>query len=127
MDVIISNKKEHQSMNEIEKCKCPMCDQEFAPESGLTAKEHLAKGIVRIYREMQDVQHTHELPCPRCGHMIMRPVLEENAFSRYIDVYVCSECGIDEALRDMRKDPLPLNCSRHSEKSTRRPVQKLYP
>jgi len=59
--------------------------------------------------------------------MRMRPVLEENAFSRYIDVYVCSECGIDEALRDMRKDPLPLNCSRHSEKSTRRPVQKLYP
>lgn len=51
-------------MNENEKCKCPMCDQEFAPESGLTAKEHLAKGIVRIYREMQDVQHTMSFHAP---------------------------------------------------------------
>lgn len=51
-----------------------------------------------------------EFPCPRCGNNRMhveRPTL--NALSRYANVYVCEECGMDEALRDMVGMPLPLN------------------
>lgn len=52
----------------------------------------------------------HSFPCPRCGIYRMhmdRPSL--NALSRYANVYICEECGMDEALRDMAKNPLPLN------------------
>lgn len=95
-------------MTENKKCKCPLCEQQFTPENGVTPEEHLAKGIIQLFREMQDFPHTSELPCPRCGHMRMKPELAENAFSRHIDVYICSECGVDEARRDTRKDVLPF-------------------
>ena len=42
------------------------------------------------------------LPCPRCGD-IMKPTLLRNALSRRADIYVCSRCGIREALEDMCK------------------------
>lgn len=45
--------------------------------------------------------------CLRCG----KPLdchLAMNAMSRHADVYVCSECGTDEALRDAIGEPLPL-------------------
>lgn len=42
------------------------------------------------------------LPCPRCGLFKMSPKLSDNALSRRADVYVCSMCGTDEALGDMR-------------------------
>lgn len=47
--------------------------------------------------------------CPRCGQLRMnaeRPVL--NALSRHADVYVCNECGMEEALGDMLGQKLPL-------------------
>ena len=48
-------------------------------------------------------------PCPRCGRNTMRtdrPAL--NALSRYADVYICDECGTEEALLDMTSSQLPL-------------------
>ncbi len=42
------------------------------------------------------------LPCPRCGD-IMRPTLLRNALSRRADIYVCSLCGMREALEDVCK------------------------
>lgn len=95
-------------MSDYKKCTCPLCEQSFTPADGLTPEEHLAIGIIKTYRQMQDVPHEQELPCPRCGHSRMKCVLENNAFSRLIDVYICPECGIDEALRDTRKDVLPF-------------------
>ena len=46
--------------------------------------------------------------CIRCGGPL-RPRLEENARSRVMNVQICPECGIDEALRDARDDVLPMS------------------
>lgn len=50
-----------------------------------------------------------EIPptCLRCGKPLDRH-LAVNAMSRHADVYVCRECGTDEALRDAFGEPLPL-------------------
>lgn len=49
-------------------------------------------------------------PCPRCGHYRMDKNPVRNALSRRANVYICSECGREEALLDMAgKEPLPLN------------------
>lgn len=41
------------------------------------------------------------LPCPRCGRLIMDPVLAHNALSRREHIYICSNCGREEAVEDM--------------------------
>lgn len=38
--------------------------------------------------------------CPRCGKRNMRLPLTTNALSRRVDLYICSECGMAEALED---------------------------
>lgn len=49
-------------------------------------------------------------PCPRCGHDRMNPVAVRNSLSRRANVYICAQCGMDEAMLDMAgKPPLPLN------------------
>lgn len=45
--------------------------------------------------------------CLRCGKPLdQRMVI--NALSRHADVYICRECGTDEALLDAFGEPLPL-------------------
>ena len=95
-------------MEKANECSCPLCGQDFTPENGITPEEHLARGILGTYSEMQKSTEPDDFPCPRCGHSRMRPELAANAVSRHFDVYICSECGTDEALRDYRKDVLPL-------------------
>jgi transposase-like protein len=46
--------------------------------------------------------------CPRCGRDTMRIDIALNALSRYIDVYICSECGIEEAMLDLDGKSLSL-------------------
>ncbi len=46
--------------------------------------------------------------CPRCGRFSVKDRLHTNALSRYVDVYICDECGMDEAIRAMADEPLPL-------------------
>lgn len=46
--------------------------------------------------------------CPRCGRLTVKERLVTNALSRHADVYICDACGMDEAIRDMKGDPLPL-------------------
>ena len=47
--------------------------------------------------------------CPRCGEATMKPELHTNALSRQLaGVYVCDNCGMDEALRALASCPLPL-------------------
>ena len=50
-----------------------------------------------------------QMPCPRCGRDTMDAVLLHNALSRHADLYLCSVCGMDEALLDMRRSPKPLS------------------
>lgn len=46
--------------------------------------------------------------CPRCGRMSVKDRLHTNALSRHATVYVCDACGMDEAVRDWKGEPLPL-------------------
>lgn len=46
--------------------------------------------------------------CPRCGQPTIKERLVTNALSRHADVYICDACGMDEAILDMKGDPLPL-------------------
>ena len=95
-------------MDNSNECKCPFCDQTFIPEKGTTPQEHLAKSVLKVFAEMQHFPHDQKLHCPRCGQMKMREKLVQNALSRHFDVHICNECGTDEALRDYRKDVLPI-------------------
>lgn len=46
--------------------------------------------------------------CPRCGHNL-HPQMVMNAVSRREDIYICSNCGADEAVKDFRKEgPLQI-------------------
>lgn len=45
--------------------------------------------------------------CLRCGQTLDRRLVI-NALSRYADVHICEACGMDEALRDANRCPLPL-------------------
>lgn len=48
--------------------------------------------------------------CPRCGRWTMVQPITHNAMSRVAEnVYVCNDCGMDEALRDFGRIPLPVN------------------
>lgn len=46
--------------------------------------------------------------CPRCGRLSMKEKLHTNALSRHAHVYVCDECGTDEAVREFAGNDLPL-------------------
>ena len=45
--------------------------------------------------------------CLRCGQPLDHRLVI-NALSRYADVHICEACGMDEALRDTNRCPLPL-------------------
>lgn len=48
-------------------------------------------------------------PCPRCGHNRMKTPAVRNALSRRAEVYICSECGQEEAIMDaLGTKPLEL-------------------
>lgn len=46
--------------------------------------------------------------CPRCGKPNMRPNCIENSLSKYEEIFICSDCGIDETFRSLSGNPLPL-------------------
>jgi ribosomal protein S27AE len=45
--------------------------------------------------------------CPRCGRNVLKVPLTHNAQSRHVDLFVCDECGMTEAMLDMMRNPLP--------------------
>ena len=63
---------------------------------------------MEIIERMKEIQKAGGLICPRCGRMSMEKLLLHNALSRVADVYVCPDCGMDEALRDFGRIPLPV-------------------
>lgn len=46
--------------------------------------------------------------CPRCGRMSIKDRLSTNALSRHVHVYICDDCGTDEAIRELSGNDLPL-------------------
>ena len=62
----------------------------------------------RAVDEFAKVQADGTHNCPRCGRLTVKERLTTNALSRHADVYICDACGMDEAVRDMKGNPLPL-------------------
>lgn len=54
-----------------------------------------------------DDEATEPPKCLRCGAALATH-LPINALSRYANVYICESCGMDEALRDAARKPIPL-------------------
>ena len=55
-----------------------------------------------------DMDRPEYRTCMRCGRKMRYP-LAQNALSRALDVYVCPDCGMDEALRDATGEILPMS------------------
>lgn len=65
----------------------------------------------RLLKAYKDLQMNTDLPmlvCPRCGRNLLKREPELNALSRHADVYICSDCGTDEAMLDLSRESLPL-------------------
>jgi predicted RNA-binding Zn-ribbon protein involved in translation (DUF1610 family) len=62
--------------------------------------------ILTAYAEMQSKGH---YPCPRCGSDTMSDKVTRNALSRRVQIYVCDQCGTQEALEAFRKAEPPIS------------------
>ena len=91
---------------------CPICSSTFIPADGLSAEEHLARGIIAIYKKLQDKAEyegcSDSLNCPKCGKVRMNEKVSRNALSRHADIQICDICGVDEAALVFAGTPLPL-------------------
>lgn len=38
----------------------------------------------------------------------MKDAIHTNALSRHADIYICDQCGMDEAMLDFMRNPLPI-------------------
>lgn len=73
-----------------------------------TIKE--ATKILKDLGAMQHQGHAAGLPCPRYGKQTMSGIMAHNALSRYVDVYICNLCGMEEALSEFNNQSIiPLN------------------
>ena len=71
--------------------------------------DNMDKNLERLNNLMELQEQGTLFPCPRCGHERMNPKAERNALSRRVNVYICSQCGMEEALLDaVGKPPLPI-------------------
>jgi len=92
-----------------DKCTCPIYKQDFIPADGVTAGEHLAKGVLKNYTEMQGKgKYENTLPCPRCGKYNMSANVLKNALSRQFDIYICDLCGNLEGVEAANGTPHSL-------------------
>ena len=64
--------------------------------------EEAAKVLIARFAEKQ---WDGDYPCPRCGLSKMSHVPVQNALSRRVNIYICDECGMMEALEDMPGAP----------------------
>lgn len=70
-------------------------------------------------------EHMH---CPRCGRGTMDEPILHNALSRHADVYICSTCGMAEALLDAKQTAMPIDkwaCITRSRIPERLPASEL--
>lgn len=52
---------------------------------------------IKKLNELQHEASADITPCPRCGHATMNHELIQNSLSRYQDLYICNDCGLEEA------------------------------
>lgn len=55
------------------------------------------------------LQRKYHWPCPRCGRWVMNSDPVRNALSRRAEIYVCDQCGIEEAMEDFTGKVTPLS------------------
>lgn len=71
-------------------------------------KEAEAKRLLESLRELQEDDDKLLYPCPRCGRPMKTPA-RSNIISKQANVYICWECGLNEALQvAMGESMLPL-------------------
>lgn len=70
-------------------------------------KRELSLAWYEMVENAKPPETASSLFCLRCGAPL-RNTIAENALSRYVDVYICSSCGMDEAIRDAAGNVLPL-------------------
>lgn len=66
------------------------------------------RSLLTKFKSLQMDPEIGRTKCPRCGRDAMKSDVALNALSRYINVYVCTECGIEEAMLDLDGEHLPL-------------------
>lgn len=87
---------------------------EYMKRSGNMGYEEFAAGLKRqvlvleSIRRFSEIQCAGVFPCPRCGRYVMSSDPMRNAMSRYADIQVCDNCGMDEAIRDFSRTAIPI-------------------
>lgn len=80
---------------------------------------HASRHLHELEADLKAWQDVGEhMVCPRCGVDCMTPKLHHNAFSRHADIYICDECGLNEAMLDYMNNPLPIQCWAHFRAAT---------
>lgn len=67
--------------------------------------EAINKALVDLKARQDAGEH---MLCPRCGYDNMKPILAQNALSRYVELMICDECGMTEAALEVMNNPLPI-------------------
>lgn len=65
------------------------------------------KKLIETYKLLQTIPALN-MPCPRCGKNKLEPDFTDNCLSRHEDIYICNECGRDEAGFDFVGQVKPL-------------------
>ncbi len=69
-------------------------------------KKYMSEGAAKaLIEQFAKKQWDGDYPCPRCGLSKMSHIPVENALSRWVNAYICNECGMMEALEDMLGSP----------------------
>ena len=66
------------------------------------------KKLIETYKFLQTIPALN-MPCPRCGKNKLEPDFTDNCLSRHEDIYICTECGRDEAGLDFVGQAKPLD------------------
>lgn len=84
-------------------------DTEILFDAVIDTQKRLETSLPSFLEHVSDLQWSYHLPtCPRCGRQNMKPSTATNALSRHANVYICDECGMDEAIRDYAGKTVPL-------------------
>lgn len=104
------SKKELQIASEQMKKTGHMTYEEFCEHlkthPSYITKHAIDKEVIKEYKKRQ-LDDIHML-CPRCGEDKMRTPVHYNCLSRQTDIYVCEECGVEEAIYAMKGVELPI-------------------
>lgn len=66
------------------------------------------KELIKAYRVIQETP-AFRTRCPRCGGNTMAADMDENCLSRLEDIYICNQCGREEAAFDFAGEVKPLD------------------